>query len=144
MIPKRDEQNGFGFHIVIVKKKYRCGMCKELKNIKRKGIYCKECLSVYESAIYYDMKNQIFTFYDNKCFECEEKDIDRLELDHINNDGYLDRKKAKNGIALFRSIVKEDRWDQFQLLCGSCHLKKTKDYTRYLKRQKELKELNDA
>lgn len=55
----------------------------------------------------------------NKCVNCEEDDKDVLDFDHINNDGYLQRRGGGSVYYYLRKSV-----DDFQLLCANCNRKK--------------------
>jgi len=67
-----------------------------------------------------------------KCSTCGITDLDVLCLDHINGDGYKD-KKRKNNISY--NLRKEGYPTGFQVLCANCNLKKAKQ-------QKELERRN--
>jgi 5-methylcytosine-specific restriction endonuclease McrA len=54
------------------------------------------------------------------CCKCGFTDIRALEIDHINNDGCLDRKK-RTRYSMWASIIKGASVGEFQLLCANCH-----------------------
>jgi len=79
---------------------------------------------------------KIFDILGNKCVSCGETNLNFLTLDHIHNDGYLD--KTKNGSSLTKTFIRKYRksgWpieeikQKFQILCYNCNSAKVKrDY----------------
>jgi hypothetical protein len=76
------------------------------------------------------LKIRVFDFYGNACVCCGEKNPFFLELDHVNNDGYLERRKhtTKKGVIynrwydggqLFRTVLNNP--ERFQILCSNCN-----------------------
>lgn len=55
------------------------------------------------------------------CTACGERDSIVLDFDHINNDGYLDKRKTKGTDIIF-SVKREP--ERFQLLCKNCNWRK--------------------
>ena len=49
----------------------------------------------------------VFEFYGNKCSCCGETEPLFLTVDHINNDGYRDKKKGLTGVNLYEKIVRD-------------------------------------
>jgi hypothetical protein len=83
------------------------------------------------------LKLEVFTHYCNgipKCvnpFHIHNEDIvdlDLLTLDHINGDGYKERKElnglVENGAAFYRYIKKLGYPPKYQVLCWNCQAKK--------------------
>lgn len=63
--------------------------------------------------------------YGGKCVYCNINDFEVLDIDHISNDGAIDRKNGLFGYNLYR-YLKKNKWpkDNFQLLCKNCNWKK--------------------
>lgn len=55
---------------------------------------------------------------------CGEKDPDVLTIDHIDNNGYVDKKLGKSGFSLHHRLKKDNFPDGFQTLCANHQLKK--------------------
>ena len=53
-----------------------------------------------------------------KCKCCGEKDLIYLQIDHVNNDGHVDRNKGSSNVTLRRYMQTPER---FQLLCANCN-----------------------
>lgn len=73
------------------------------------------------------LKEVVYAFYGNKCVCCEETQPEFLTLDHINNDGYLD--KTENGYkltsaTLWIKIIKNNFPSSYQILCFNCNIGK--------------------
>jgi hypothetical protein len=73
-------------------------------------------------------KKIVFEHYGNKCACCGEDNIKFLSIDHVNNDGYKER-KGKGGSSDFihRKIIKNNFPDTYQLLCFNCNLGKARN-----------------
>lgn len=63
-------------------------------------------------------KKIVFEHYGNKCTCCDLDDIDFLTIDHINNDGYKDRRLN------YQTVIKRNFPTDLQLLCWNCNLGK--------------------
>jgi hypothetical protein len=59
-----------------------------------------------------------------KCAVCGLDDPDCLLIDHVNGNGTQDRKKHGGGYGLYRWLRKNNYPNGYQVLCGSCNLKK--------------------
>jgi len=93
--------------------KTRCQKCRE-KHYKQGAIKRKE------------IKTLVFNHYGNKCNCCGESNLGFLQVDHINNDGYLERQDPKIKSNFYESIVKRNFPDHYQLLCANCNYGKSK------------------
>jgi predicted restriction endonuclease len=66
--------------------------------------------------------------YGSQCACCGEKEPLFLEVDHINNDGNIHRKKiGTSGRAIIYWLVVNNFPDGFQLLCSNCNQGKKKN-----------------
>lgn len=59
-----------------------------------------------------------------KCVCCGESQVEFLVLDHINNDGKIERKKYGTGNAYYRSLRKRGYPKGVQILCHNCNMAK--------------------
>ncbi len=75
-----------------------------------------------------ELKQQIVTHYGGQCACCGIKELCFLSIDHINNDGYKDRKEGKkyrpSGILLYKRIIKANYPDNLQIYCFNCNIAK--------------------
>lgn len=75
----------------------------------------------YRDAIRYE----VFAAYGNRCTCCQETEHLFLELDHINNDGYLKRREItgtkSGGVAIYRWAKNHNYPKDLQLLCSNCN-----------------------
>lgn len=72
------------------------------------------------------LKIDIMTHYSKgtpKCACCGEQELSFLSLDHINNDGHLQRKKGACGWVFYSQIIKNPPTD-LQVLCMNCQFGK--------------------
>jgi hypothetical protein len=75
-------------------------------------------------------KLRVLSAYGGACRRCKIADPDVLDLDHINNDGALDRERYRSAPGLYVQVEKENYPARFQLLCRNCNWKKHLEYVR--------------
>ena len=56
-----------------------------------------------------------------KCNICGFDNINCLEVDHINNDGYKSGKTNRSGTGLYKYIIKNNYPKDYQILCKNCN-----------------------
>ena len=66
---------------------------------------------------------QFLAAYGGKCVCCGETEPMFLTIDHIDNNGYLERKASPPG-SFYGRIVREDFPKKYQLLCYNCNVGK--------------------
>lgn len=77
------------------------------------------CTNCYKRSL----QEIIFIYFKEKCNCCGEDNKHFLQIDHINNDGYLDRKiRRKDYLKYYTNIIRNI--DNFQLLCANCNFGK--------------------
>lgn len=71
------------------------------------------------------LRLEMLDAYGGACSCCGEKESLFLQLDHIENDGHLDRKVNKTSAKLWAKLKKLN-WpkDRYQLLCANCNFGK--------------------
>ena len=90
-----------------------CSNCNHLKrntyNIKNSSVFI--------------MKQQVYEHYGNQCVCCKQNDVRVLTLDHVNNDGFRDKRPAIN---IYSYLLKHNFQYPFelQLLCWNCNVGK--------------------
>ena len=83
---------------------------------------------------YYSRKRkEVLDYLGGKCMECGFSDYRALQIDHVNNNGYLERKNDKRMVRPFVHLIR-DRIKQYQILCANCNQIKRKE------REKKRKE----
>lgn len=111
----------------------RCVNCGKAND--RKTRLCLSCTAVNLQSNRERRKRYklfIIDYFGGKCKECGETDIRVLTIDHVNNDGNLDKRvngKVKlSGSYLYIKLVNLIKQGKilkdFQLLCFNCHAKK--------------------
>ena len=84
-------------------------------------------------------KNSLFDLMDNKCKCCGEDDPIYLQIDHVNNDGHLERKnRSRRGPKLTLKKYLEAP-EKFQLLCANCNWAKQQNGGKLYKPKKKRK-----
>ena len=71
-------------------------------------------------------RSQVYDHYGRQCVCCGETNEIFLTLDHINNDGHIERKMHSQG-GLYSRIIQEGYPDRFQVLCWNCQWGKRKN-----------------
>jgi len=122
-----------GFTVVCKSKKAKfCPECRRLKwklwkktrnweNSDAGKLYMKNKQKEY-TRIY---KKQVYDHYGWRCNCCGEVLVSMLTLDHVNNDGYLER---ENIVKLYKRIIKSNFPDSYQILCMNCNWSKRINY----------------
>ena len=99
--------------------------------------YCKRCNHVLK--VQNEKRKQrgiLIDMLGGKCVCCGENDPMYLQIDHVNNDGHLDKKQGDNR----RSIDKYlELPEKFQLLCANCNHAKHKNGGKLYKPKKKRK-----
>lgn len=90
------------------------------------GVYDKAKSSVSSKKYRNKCKNMVLDHYGRKCNWCGETDPMCLVLDHVNNDGCLDKKKSKTrgGTNFYTLAIKQGFPNRFQILCANCNTAK--------------------
>jgi len=92
---------------------------------KHRRKYCKEHPDKMKQNIknqQVKLRQQVINGYGGKCFCCGESEALFLDLDHINNDGKLDRDKFNSYRSFYRWLRTEGfPRDKYQLLCSNCN-----------------------
>lgn len=108
---------------------YRCLRTKPISSFshnrsKPDGLNgeCMDCRKVINREYYRNIKIAVIELLGGRCVECGNTDVRVLQLDHVNDDGYLDRPKFGAGVVLARAILSGKRSvEGLQILCGNCH-----------------------
>ena len=92
-------------------------------------LHCRDCQRATKSSatkLHARFKQVIFTYYGGRCNCCAESEPAFLSVDHINNDGNIQRKQDKTGGSNFyrnlaKSIIAGTSPNDLQLLCRNCN-----------------------
>lgn len=89
-------------------------------------IYCKknkDIIKIKKQIKRIKTRNKLFEHYGYSCKWCGENDKNALQIDHIHNDGYIERKimNYTSSDKLYRYIIKNNYPDKYQVLCASCN-----------------------
>jgi hypothetical protein len=82
------------------------------KNKKELNKYCSNWIA--------NKRLLLINYFGGKCVHCGESDPIVLDFDHINNDGYIDKKNHKSNMV----HLIERNPEKFQLLCKNCNWRK--------------------
>ncbi len=115
--------------------KLRCRSCSLKYTISLKSKKTEENKKIYQKQYYINNKNKLNKFntlwrsnkrkeviklLGGKCISCGETDYVVLDIDHINNDGAIERKLTKGKNAIHYDINN----NKYQLLCKNCNWRK--------------------
>lgn len=90
----------------------------------------RELSNAKQVAYRKEIKKLIYSKYGNICSCCGESNLGFLTIDHVNNDGYLDKNKngkRHSGRALYNQIIKQGFPDKYQILCMNCNFGKSRN-----------------
>lgn len=80
---------------------------------------CNDCSNSRTRNYKKSVRRQVITEYGSKCACCGLDNYDALEIDHINNDGYLERRTIKS---MMNHIIRQGfPKDKYQILCSNCN-----------------------
>ena len=67
-------------------------------------------------------KQMVFILYGERCQYCGFSDKRALQLDHVQNDGAVERRRnGKNVSTIWRDAAKHFNPDKYQILCSNCN-----------------------
>lgn len=108
-------------------------------------VYCESCLDIFRiknkerSAV---LKKQVMDGYGGKCSCCGEEELIFLNIDHVYENGSIERKNGIKGNVMYRKLRDENFPPGYQVLCFNCNfakhhlgkcphgsIKKSPDYT---------------
>lgn len=73
-------------------------------------------------------KALVYEHYGSICNCCGESEPKFLSIDHVNNDGYKERKsRGGSSQMLYRNIIKQNFPDTYQILCMNCNTGKSRN-----------------
>ncbi len=73
------------------------------------------------------LKEKVYAHYGHMCKCCKEENPKFLTIDHVNNDGYKDRRDGFSSDKLYSKIIKEDYPKRYQILCYNCNMGKARN-----------------
>lgn len=100
----------------------------EARKVKQ-SIYRKEnkekvnaATRIWQKAHIRQLRKEMIDAYGGKCTCCGESEPIFLQLDHINNDGNVERRKHGNHVVEWQELKKRN-WpkENHQLLCANCN-----------------------
>lgn len=113
---------------VVIKRNYqREYYYRNLDLVREKGreyYYTKvKGIKKYKNEWRKNNRLKLIALLGNKCIKCGFSDIRALQLDHINNDGHIDRKKFKCVQNYYFYYCKHEEMARknLQVLCANCN-----------------------
>jgi hypothetical protein len=105
--------------------KYGNYVCRDCHTKNSKDYYHKDIdiSREYRRRLHEKIRIEMFNLLGNKCKDCGITDIRVLEVHHVKNNGFRERKEIGLGTYLQRHILKEIKRgsDDYCLLCANCH-----------------------
>ena len=88
---------------------------------------------------YYKKKKEVYNLLGNKCVNCGEDDPIYFQIDHVNNDGYIERaqKNGRQDIYVIKKYLETP--ERYQLLCANCNWAKHMNDGKLYKPKKKKK-----
>lgn len=106
------------------KAKRLCWRCRKPLE-KHENITCDSCMATKtHGANVYGRKlhKAVISKYGGKCACCGERNMLFLTLDHVNNDGYIERRNGHHTSVLYTALKKaKDLRPDIQVLCMNCN-----------------------
>lgn len=70
------------------------------------------------------MRLAVFAVLGNKCTCCGEARNSMLQVDHIHNDGRLEKRSSRSYYTLLAVLRAANPHERFQILCANCNISK--------------------
>jgi hypothetical protein len=58
------------------------------------------------------------------CQVCRSRDLEILQIDHIDNDGWIERKEKGQQMALYKRIMENKQTRRVRVLCANCNYRR--------------------
>lgn len=87
---------------------------------------CKDCMAEYGRERYRRLRESVIEMYGGQCVVCEDDRLMALDLDHVNDDGHIERLTMGQDHTWLKYLTEVPVRDDLQVLCGSCHAIKTR------------------
>ena len=94
---------------------------QEKTRSKDRREYFKKYRKDHPQNKYWVKRKKILEKLGGKCNQCGFNDPRALQIDHINNDGYQERRKFLSGEQILNKVL-EDTENRYQLLCANCNV----------------------
>lgn len=109
------------------------------RSLQRSKKWAKDNPARIAEIVKKSSQNRLKTLYEwmgNKCKCCGENDPMYFQIDHVNNDGHLDKK-----LGCFKVTIKryQKNPERFQLLCANCNIAKHLNGGKLYKPKKKRK-----
>lgn len=78
----------------------------------------------YERKYTKSLRETILDHYGHYCNRCGIVDDDVLDIDHVNNDGNLQRRVIKGQYSFYKAVIVSGFSNKYQILCRNCNWKK--------------------
>lgn len=137
-------KNYYKTHTDIMKKRSKKWYYDHRKeNLIKARIYAKKhyqqkkkYMLTYYRKRWRKIRNEIYDLLGKKCVRCGFDDERALQVDHLNNDGYLLRKTITNTLSFLKHIKKTPQ--KYQILCANCNwIKRVETDEKRFKEKKE-------
>lgn len=84
----------------------------------------KEYMRAFHTRYKAELKKIIYDYYGWVCNCCGESTEEFLTIDHVLNDGHIDRKKNLRGTSFYRKVIASGLPSTYQILCMNCNFGK--------------------
>lgn len=84
----------------------------------------REALRIKYVLKHKQIRSEVITKYGGKCVCCQESTPEFLAIDHINNDGNIERKNLSASMLIYKLWKSPTIIDKYQLLCHNCNAAK--------------------
>lgn len=133
--------------VLVVDGKKLCGRCcksQPVSNFNKDRTtpsgfrpICKSCRTMESIEYNLTLKIDALQAYSKgaiMCASCKISDIDVLTIDHVNNDGYIQKKQLGGaGSKLYRWLKHHNYPMGYQVLCYNCNMKKALYAIRFVR-----------
>ncbi len=103
-----------------------CGQRPRTQNTR-----CSECWTKEQArnkAYRNQLMRQVILMYGGKCICCNELRFEFLTLDHVNNDGFKERRERgyRGGYGFYKKLINIPLREDLQVMCYNCNLGKAR------------------
>jgi len=100
----------------------KCGKARDCALLH--CLSCRTAFNQYSRMVRRRLREIVLSLYGHECRCCHVTDAEFLSIDHLRNDGYIERRRIDSISLLKRIVAMREIRGRYQLLCHNCNMAK--------------------